>query len=144
MILAITIAAVLVSIFLIAVAIRTFQHERWVLYIVIPVLFAFAAGSGVAINALLGFPTDDLSDLRSRFVYLHHAGEDPIYLTAIPEGASAPRLYRIPARSMSEQSRRGFADAEAKAAKNVPVVGSFAEGEFVQHDIRADGLPPKN
>jgi len=144
MILAITIAAVLVSIFLIAVAIRTFQRERWALYIVIPALLAFAAGSGHAINAMLGYPTGDLSDLQYRFLYMHHSGEDPVFLLAVPEGANAPRLYRIPAHLLNEQSRRGFADAEAKAAKNVPVVGSFAEGEFVQHDIRADGLPPKN
>ena len=140
----IALSALGVAVFLCWVAIRTFQREAPVLYILIPVLLAVALNTGVAINAMLGHATADLSDLADPFVYLHHSGRDPVYLLAIPAGSAAPRLYAIPGTAVSAAARKGLEAAAGKARRRIPQTGRFAEGEMRFYDFAAGRLPPKD
>lgn len=137
------IATVIVAIFLILVAIRTFQKERILLYILIPVILAFSTYAGNAVQSMLGYPTLDLSDLEGEFQYLAHSGQDPVFLTAIPDGAPKPRLYEIPKDLLSDEEKRGFTQAGEKTRQSVAQMGRFAEGQFEFYDFAVDQLPPK-
>lgn len=139
----ITTAAVLIAIFLIVVAIRVFQREKPILYVLIPVILLFALSSGYAINELLGYATTNLRDLQKEFVYLAHAGQDPVYLLAVPQGSPEPRLYAIPRDQLSDQSRRGLNETGQKSKQGIHMLGRFQEGEFRSYRFDAERLPPK-
>lgn len=140
---ALTLAALLVVVFICWTAIRAWGRERLALYILIPALILFALGTKAGIDRLTGYATDDLSDLEAEFAYLHHSGHDPIFLLALPSGASEPRLYAIPRDMLSEQERRGLTAAGAKAAQGVPMLGTFSEGEARFYEFDVQRLAPK-
>ncbi len=134
-------AAVAVAVFLLWFSIRVAQKERIALYVVIPLLLAFAGGSGWAVNSLLGYATADLSDLEQPFFYIHHVGETPVWLLAVPAGAEEPRLYVIP--ELSEAERDGLTQAGARAGAGVPIEGTYSDGELELHDLQAPIMRPK-
>lgn len=135
-------ASVLVAALLLAIAIRAFQRERPLLYLLIPVVMAFAAYSSTLIQSLLGYPTGQTADLAEPFIYIHHVGESPVYLLAIPQGADRPRLYEIDD-DMSAGQRRSLVEISEKAKKGVPIRGRYAEGELVLHAFDAVRAMPK-
>lgn len=139
----ITAATLLTALFLIAVAIRVFQREKPILYVLIPVILLFAVSTGYAINEMKGYATRNLSDLQKEFVYLGHWGDDPVFLLTIPQGAVEPRLYALPSDMLNEKSRQGLSESAAKTKQQVMMFGRFAEGEYQTYRFDAERLPPK-
>ena len=136
-----SLAAFVLAAFLLWLAIRSFQRERVVLYILIPIILIASLYTWHVINSLLGYATDDLSDLSERFLYISHVGQEPTFLLAVPQGAEEPRLYRIP--SLSEEDRRRFGEASEKSKKGIPMIGTFAEGLWEMHQFEVDRILPK-
>jgi hypothetical protein len=134
-------AAFALAVFLLWLSIRVAQKERWLLYLVIPLLLACAAGANHAVNSLLGYATGDLSELSEPFTYLYHVGEEPVWLLAVPAGAMEPRLYLIP--ELSEAEKQGFTEGGSKASQGVPIEGTYSDGEFELHDLQAPIMRPK-
>ncbi len=134
-------AAFALAVFLLWLSIRVAQKERKALYLVIPLLLACAAGANHAVNSLIGYATGDLSELNEPFTYLYHVGEKPIWLLAVPAGATEPRLYVIP--ELSEAEKEGITEAGGKSAQGVPIEGSYSEGDFEFHDLQAPIMRPK-
>lgn len=136
-------AAVLIAIFIIVTAIRTWGAERPLLYVLIPVLLIFSAYSGYAINEMRGYATYNLGQLENPFVYIAHTGKDPVFLLAIPQGADEPRLFAIPGDQLSEKDRRGLTESGAKTDKQIRMMGRFSEGEYQSYEYDVTNLPPK-
>jgi hypothetical protein len=137
-----TLCAIALAAFLLVLAIRTWQRERWALYVLVPVVLVFAASTASVIDHYLGYPTGDLRDLRNDFGVLYIGGDDPVYLLATT-GGTVPRLYRVPKSALSAKSRTGMAEAQARLTQGIPQVGLFAEGEFVRHDFSVEQAHPK-
>jgi hypothetical protein len=137
-----TLAFLVAAVFVSWVAIRTFQRERPLLFLLIPALLGMAAYSWAVVDASRGFPTRSLAELDAGFLYLWHGGENPVYLLAVPEGAAAPRLYET-TEQMTEEARRGMAEAEESAKRNVPTRGRLHEGEWVFHSLNTEEERPK-
>jgi hypothetical protein len=138
-----TLAALVVIVFMLWLAVRVFNRERPALYVLIPILLAFAIGSGWAVRSMLGYATTDISELREEFFYIHHLGDDPVWLLAVPAGATEPRLYAIPADMLSPKERQGLAETGEKSNKGVPMVGRLTEGEMRLYQFDAPILAPK-
>lgn len=138
---ALTFAAVIVAVFLLILAIRTFGRERPALWLLIPTLVAFALGSGHVVNAMMGYATSELSDLEKPFFYVSHSGAEPVFLLAVPSGSNRPRLYELPELTMEE--RQALHNAKMKAANGVAQMGNFSEGEMQIYDFRVDQIAPK-
>ena len=117
-------------------AIRLWQRERILLYVFVPVLLVGSLRTGKAIDLLLGYPTNDLSDLAVEFQFLSLQGSgDPIYLLALPDGSSAPRLYAIPKNMLSDEEWQELLQSQIKGGKGVPQMGTFVEGELEMYDF---------
>lgn len=142
---ALTAAAFALAVFLIVLAIRTWQKERYLLYVATPLLLGFALATGIAIDRLLGYATNDLADLHAEFSFVAATGDDPFYLLAVPQGSVAPRLYAIPKSMLSEDERRQMAQAKAKSEKGVPEAGKLsAEGDLHLYDFDVAREIPKS
>jgi hypothetical protein len=134
-------AIVLVVIVTLWLLIRVSQWERKALWIVVPVMLAFAAYSWKAVDSLLGYATGDLSELSEPFTYIIHVGQEPVWLWAVPAGGSEPRAYVLT--DLSEEEREGLTQAGARAAVGVPIEGTYSEGEFELHDLEGPIMRPK-
>jgi hypothetical protein len=137
-----TLAFLVAAVFVSWVAIRTFQRERPLLFLLIPALLGMAAYSWAVVDASRGFPTRSVADLDGGFLYLWHGGENPVYLLAVPEGGAAPRLYET-TDLMTEEARRGMAEAQESAKRNVPTRGRLREGEWEFHSLNTHEERPK-
>ena len=138
-----TLAFLALAVFVTWLAIRTFQRERPMLFVLIPALLGMAAYAWTVVDASRGFPTRSLAELDGGFLYLWHGGQNPAYLLAVPEGSDRPRLYET-TEQMTEEAQRGLAEAEESAKRNIPTRGRFHEGEWVFHRLNTQEERPKD
>lgn len=127
-----------------ALAFRFFRATQVAPFVLIPLLLGAPVASGYAVSFVMGYPTTDISDLKQKFLYVHHvATEDTIYLTAVPAGQSKPRLYEIQASSLTKEEKEAMGEADKKAEKGAAQGGQYKEGTWVFYSFDADILPPK-
>lgn len=135
------IAAVFVTVVALWLLISVAQKGRRLLYIVVPVMLAFAAGSWKAVDGMLGYATGDFSELEQPFFYITHIGAEPTFMLAVPQGADEPRLYAIP--NLTEAEQEALTQAGERAKAGVPIEGTYSEGDFELHDLQAPVMRPK-